>query len=338
MAAATSRPAWRLAAALAACALALSACSEKGVPDKAPAPGDQAVAKVLGHTVWASDVKREAVAQGLIGEGEPLDASSDLFRKVLDEVVDQKLLASEATRRKLDKDPAAQRRLAAARDRALENLLVESVVGRAVTPEAENSLYQEFLTNRTPSEEIRIRQILLATEADADQVKKLLAGGASFDAVALERSKDDATRYKGGDMGPQTTDSLPEAIANAVRGVKVGQLIGPVQVDGGWALLRVDDRHPEAPPAFDAVKPQIIRFLTYDQVKDLVLRLRGKARIETLLAPPPDVPGRPTEPASAPPQAAVNAAAANAAGAAPPAANAVQPPASNAARPNERRP
>jgi len=338
MAAQGIRRGGRALAAAALAALCLAACNRQPSAQRPPEPGDVAVARVNGQVIWASDVKREAQAEGLIGPGDPLDTSSDLFRQTLDEVIDTHVLAAEAVKRRLDREPAAQRRLAAARDRALENLLVESVVGRAVTPEAENSLYQEFLTNRTPSEEIRIRQILLATEADADQVKKLLAGGASFDAVALERSKDDATRYKGGDMGPQTTDSLPEAIANAVRGVKVGQLIGPVQVDGGWALLRVDDRHPEAPPAFDAVKPQIIRFLTYDQVKDLVLRLRGKARIETLLAPPPDVPGRPTEPASAPPQAAVNAAAANAAGAAPPAANAVQPPASNAARPNERRP
>mgnify|MGYP007088071811 CR=1 FL=1 len=42
------------------------------------------------------------LAAGLVGEGEPLDATSDLFRRVLDEVVDQKLLAAEAAKRKLE--------------------------------------------------------------------------------------------------------------------------------------------------------------------------------------------------------------------------------------------
>src|SRR5690606_16273125 len=98
---------------LAAALLTLAACSRDGDAEQPPLPGDQAVAQVDGTTVWASDVKREAVAQGLIGEGEPLDASSELFRRVLDEVVDQKLLAAEAIRRKLDDDPVAQRRLAA---------------------------------------------------------------------------------------------------------------------------------------------------------------------------------------------------------------------------------
>ena len=90
------RTAARWMGALAAMSLLLSACGDRGDAEKPPSPGDQAVAKVDGKTVWSSDVKREAVAQGLIGEGEPLDVSSDLFRRVLDEVVDQKLLAVEA--------------------------------------------------------------------------------------------------------------------------------------------------------------------------------------------------------------------------------------------------
>ncbi|MEY4241398.1 MAG: hypothetical protein RJA14_1094, partial [Pseudomonadota bacterium] len=66
--------------------LALSACGRDGGSDRAPEPGDRSVAEVQGQTIWASDVKREAVAQGLVGEGEPLDVTSDLFRRVLDEV------------------------------------------------------------------------------------------------------------------------------------------------------------------------------------------------------------------------------------------------------------
>ena len=125
------------AAALAGCLLVLAACGQKTSVNQPPEPGDTAVAKVDGQTVWASDVKREAVAQGLIGEGEPLDVSSDLFRQVLDEVIDQKLLAGEATERKLDKDPLAQRRLAAARERILGDMLVESVVDKAVNENAD---------------------------------------------------------------------------------------------------------------------------------------------------------------------------------------------------------
>lgn len=292
-----------LAAALAACALALAACGDRGGAERPPEPGDQAVAQVEGRTIWASDVKREAVAQGLIGEGEPLDVSSDLFRQVLDEVVDQKLLAAEAIKRKLDKDPLAQRRLAAARERILGDMLVESVVADAVNENAIKGLYQEQLKLAKQSEEIRARQIVTATQAEGEAVKKLLATGGSFEALAMERSTDAATRFNGGDLGYFTADVMPDAYDAALKDAKVGQVVGPFQVEDGWAVVRVEDRRSEQPITLEAARPQIVRFLTYDQIRDLLEKLRAKAKVKTLLGPAQDVPGRPQEPASAPPQA-----------------------------------
>jgi len=284
-------------------AVTLSACGDRDGGEGAPAPGDTAVAKVDGKTVWASDVKREAVAQGLIGEGEPLDVSSDLFRRVLDEVVDQKLLAAEALKRKLDKDPAAQKRLAAARERILGDMLVESVVSDAVNDNAIRALYQEQLKLAKQSEEIRARQILVATEAEAQAIQKLLATGASFEALAMERSTDTATRFNGGDLGYFTADVMPEAYTANLKTAKVGDIVGPFAVEGGWAILKVEDRRLEQPITFEAARPQIVRFLTYDQVRDLLEKLRSKAKVETLIGQAPDVPGQPKEPADAPPPA-----------------------------------
>ncbi|RAK60442.1 peptidylprolyl isomerase [Phenylobacterium hankyongense] len=276
-------------------ALGLGACGRGGGAEHAPERGDQAVAKVDGKTVWASDVKREAVAQGLIGEGEPLEVSSDLFHRVLDEVVDQKLLATEALKRKLDKDPVAQRRLAAARERILGDMLVESVVSDAVNDNAIRGLYQEQLKLAKRSEEIRARQIVLPSAAETEQAKKLLASGASFEALAMERSTDAATRFNGGDLGYFTTDVMPEAYDTALRGAKAGQVVGPFQVDGGWALVKVEDRRLEQPIALEAARPQIVRFLTYDQIRDLLEKLRSRSRIETLVKADANAPKPPAD-------------------------------------------
>lgn len=281
--------------------LLLVACGDRGGTEGAPQAGDTAVAKVDGKTVWASDVKREAVAQGLIGEGEPLDISSDLFRRVLDEVIDQKLLAAEAVERKLDKDPIAQKRLAAARERILGDMLVENVVSGAVNDNAIRGLYQEQLKLAKQSEEIKARQILVATEAEAQAIEKLLATGASFEALAMERSTDAATRFNGGDLGHFTTDVMPEAYAANLKTAKVGDIVGPFQTEGGWVILKIEDRRMEQPITLDAARPQIVRFLTYDQVRDLLEKLRSRAKVQTLIGAPQDVPGQPKEPADAPP-------------------------------------
>lgn len=292
-----------LAAVFTAVSLLLVACGDRGGDERPPQPGDEAVAKVDGKTVWASDVKREAVAQALIGEGEPLDISSDLFRRVLDEVIDQKLLAAEALKRNLDEDPVAQRRLAAARERILGDMLVESVVSDAVNENAIRGLYQEQLKLARQSEEIRARQILVATREEGEAVKSLLTAGASFEALAMERSTDAATRFNGGDLGYFTTDVMPEAYEGALKDAKAGEIVGPFEVEGGFAVVRIEDRRLEEPITLEAARPQIIRFLTYDQVRDLLEKLRGRAKVETLIAPAQDVPGAPVEPADAAPAA-----------------------------------
>ena len=294
---------WSILAA-ATLALTLAGCNQKAGSEKPPEPGDAAVARVDGDTVWASDVKREAVAQGLIGEGEPLDVSSDLFRRVLDEVVDQRLLAAEALRMKLDKNPVAQQRLEAARQRILADMVVEGVVEKKVTENAIRELYQEQLRLSRQSDEMKARQIVAPTQAQADEIKKLLAAGASFEALAMERSIDAATRFSGGDFGGYfTLDLMPEGYVAALKEAKAGDLVGPFPVEGGWALVRVEDKRQEAPITLEAARPQIVRFLTYDEVRELLETLRGKARIEPLLGKAQEVPGAPREPASAPPAA-----------------------------------
>lgn len=280
--------------------LALAACNRPVIAERPPQAGDVAVAKVNGRSVWKSDVVREAVAQGLIGEGEPLDASSDVFHRTLDEVIDQKLLAGEALARKLDKDPAAQRRLAAARERILSDLLVETAVEKGVNDDTIRSLYEEQLKTAKPTDEFHGRQIVVASQADADSIKKLLSAGAAFDSLALERSIDTQTKFNGGDLGYFTLDVMPDPYGQALKDAKVGDVAGPFKTEAGWALVKIEDRRPEQPITLEAARPQIVRFLTYDQVRDLIETLRGHNKVQMLIAPAKDA-GK--EPASAPPDA-----------------------------------
>ncbi len=277
--------------------LAVAGCS-RGGEDGPPEPGDQAVARVQDQTIWASDVRREAVAQGLVGEGEPLDATSDLFRRVLDEVIDQKLLAREAARRRLDASPLAQRRLEATRERILGDMLVESVVNGTITDQAVQTLYNEQLRLARTSEEYRLRLILSRTKPEADAVVGILGQGASFEAVATERSIDEATRFSGGDLGYSTLDVMPQAYANALRDQPAGATVGPFQTEGGWAVLRVEDRRKENPPTLEQARPQIVRYLTYEGVRQLLEQLRGKAQVDVLLPTDQAAPASPPTPAA----------------------------------------
>ncbi len=267
--------------------LALGGCGSQGSQTKPPETGDVAAAVVNGQIIWGSDVRREAVAQGVIGEGERLEPSSELFKRMLDEVVDQKLLAAEAVRRHVESDPMVRRRLTADRDRVLGDVLVQKIVEQAVNEGAIRGLYDEQRKLAKPSDQFRARQIVLASQAEADAVRKLLGSGAAFEALAGQRSIDAATRFNGGDLGYFTPDTMPDAYGQALKTAKAGDVLGPIKTDAGWALLKVEDRRPEPPLSLDAARPQIVRFLTYDQVRDLLQQLRGKAKVQLLAAQTP---------------------------------------------------
>ena len=302
---------------VASLAVLLSACNARVGTGGKPEPGDKVVAKVGGDVIWASDVKREAVAQGVITEGEPLDPASTQFRATLDEVIDQKLLAREALRMKLDKDPRAARRIETAREKVLGDVLVEGRVDRAVNETAVRTLYSEQQRLAKAGEELRARQIVVATQAEADSIRKILAAGASFDAVAMQKSIDQNTRFNGGDLGYFTLDAMPDAYGMALKAAKAGETIGPFETPAGFTIVKIEDRRPEQPISLDEARPQIVHFLTYDEIRTLLAKLRAATKVDILLKPQVVGPGAAKEPANAsnaapaPPQAQPAAPAAN---------------------------
>jgi len=163
--------------------------------------------------------------------------------------------------------------------------------------------------------EMHAAQIVTTSQADALAVRKALTGGAAFETVAMQHSIDAQTRLNGGDLGYFTADVLPPTYADALKGASVGDIVGPFQTDSGWVLLKLEDRRPATPISLAAARPEIVNFLTYEQVRDLLKRLRRDSTIKLLIGPAAPSSDAEPEPASAP--SAATPAAPSAASAAP---------------------
>ena len=121
----------------------------------------------------------------------------------------------------------------------------------------------------------------------------ILAQGAAFEAVAAERSIDEATRFSGGDLGyAHAGRHAPGLCQRPARRSRPARPSGPFQTEGGWAVLRVEDRRRETPPTLEQARPQIVRYLTYEGVRQLLEQLRGKADVDVLLDEPATPPAR----------------------------------------------
>lgn len=241
---------------------------------------DPVVARVGETEIHRSDVIREAASQGVIEEGGFLPVSDPVFDRIVEELIDQRLLAIEGRRRGLEDSEAAQERIAVATERILGNVLLETLIDEAVTEEAILRVYNEQATLSGRSDEVHARHILVDTREEIDAITAQLESGADFEELAILYSQDPATRMQGGDLGYFSRQSVLPEFAGVAFSTPVGTVSEPFETDSGWHVLRVESRRATETPGLEEVRPGIVRFLTFQQIENLVRTLREETPIE----------------------------------------------------------
>lgn len=272
-------------------------------------------ATVNGKPIYIEDVRTHAVARGLLQEGEDLDANSDAFYFALEELIQFRLFSMEAEARGLDREPDVRRQLENARERVLAAAIYEEIDQRATDPQAIERLYRENAGRLGQGTEMRLRHIQLNSREAADAAKRRLDQGERFEALAFEVSTDRETAPDGGDLGFAAVADIAAPIRQATQDASVGQLLGPIQVDSTWHLVRVEDRRERGGPSLETLRPRIVNWLRFQEITQLQERLERDVRIERLrtqdlqLDPGEETPApadaAPTEPVRPRPDAAL---------------------------------
>lgn len=274
--------------------LAFSGCAPQNVNSTAPNQVDGATAALVnGEAIYISDVELEATAQGRIEPDTPFGPDHPDFQPVLDQLIDQRLLAEEALRMGLDEAPAARRRLQAGRERLLGNILVENLVASEVTEAKIDEMYAEQVKLQQLDDQVRLRQILVETEEEANDVHAELVSGRDFSEAAFEYSQDTRTRLDGGSFGWVAPNEMIEPFPAKIGDTETGTYSTPFQSTEGWHILKVDERRTSPPKTKDEMRPEIITFLTFTQISDVLRDLRISADIQQrnpVTQPPPEDP------------------------------------------------
>lgn len=270
-----------LAGILSAALMALTGCDpQPNVQTQIVTIDSETAAVVNGEPIYMIDVELEAVAQGQIEPNSDFGPANPEFHQILDQLVDQRLLAQEALRRNLDQSPEAARRLAAGRERLLGNILVESLVANEVTEEAIDRMYEEQVKLQQLDDQVRLRQIVVETEAEAASVFAELLGERDFAEAALEHSQDVRTRLEGGDLGWISPNDLDDPLPARIGDTATGDVSSPFETSDGWVILKVDDRRTTPPKTKSEMRPEIITFLTFTQISDILRELRARADVQ----------------------------------------------------------
>jgi len=275
--------------------LVLSACSKNATSDKpaeAAVPAKPPLVTVNGKAI--SQELFEDYAKAVAGK-----PASELTPEERDQVKENlvrvELIAQQAEKDGLTKDPEVANRLELSRLNLLQQAAAQKYLKDRTPTDAEMRAEFESRLAATPMVEYHARHILLASEENAQKVIKQLEGGADFAKLAKSLSGDQGSAVKGGDLDWFAPSAMVKPFGDALAGLKPNEYTKtPVQTQYGWHVIQLLGTRDRTPPTFESVKDQIQKIVLTNKFKAYSDEMVKAAKIE------PPLPGTPAPAAATP--------------------------------------
>ncbi len=250
-------------------------------PTAAPtaAAADPVLATVNGQPIHMSDLS--AAIETLPAQARSVPAQQ-LYPMMLDQLIDARALLVEAEKTGLDKEPAVQKQMQAASDRALVSALLSKSVRPQVTDAAVKARFDQDNAGKSGEAEVHARHILVPDEATAKKIIAELKKGGDFAALSKQYSKDPGAAAQGGDLGFfKKSDMVPD-FSTVAFSLKDGEVSPtPVHTQFGWHVIQVIEHRTSAPPNFDEAKDQLRQSMLQAAVQKEVAQARSQVKVET---------------------------------------------------------
>lgn len=206
--------------------------------------------------------------------------SPELRQMIKDELIGREVLAQEAQRLGLDKQPQAQLQMTLLRQNHLVELLLRDRAAKnPIIDEAVRADYDRQIKALGDVSQYRISHIVLSSEADAREVLARAKKGEPFDKLAREKSID-ASKSEGGSLGWLLPNQVMAAISNVMVNLDQGAVAAaPIQTPAGWHVLKVDEKRPFKAPSLEQSKDQIRQGMQQQQNNEFARKLREAAKI-----------------------------------------------------------
>jgi peptidyl-prolyl cis-trans isomerase C len=241
---------------------AFSGCQKALPPD--------VLARIGQHDIRLEEFSRELDLRQR-GSPAPVDP-----RALLEELVQRESLAQEARKSGLEKDREVQAQvrdilIAKLKERSLSPLLEQAGVSDAEVSQR----YEDSRAEYVIPEKVHLAVLFLPASAGAPDVLRQrledatarvrqvsLSGERSFGALAVNYSEDQATRYRGGDLGWVERKRYPSRIDPAVIEAgfalkQPGDISEIVQTARGLYLVKLVDRQAASASPLETVAPAI---------------------------------------------------------------------------------
>ncbi len=209
-------------------------------------------------------------------------------RELVNRLIDQNLLVSEAEKAKIDQTGDYKEAMETFRKQFLANKYLENKLAAQVT---EKSLKKYFEAHKShySTDQVQVQHILASDEKTAKELlKKAKDKYADFQEIAEKESKDPSAKNNRGDLGMINweTPLVPEFKEAAFRGKK-GDIVGPVKTSFGYHLIKIVDKKVGKTLEYHEVELRVRNDYQAELVQTAVVNLKAAAKVsidETALA------------------------------------------------------
>ena len=137
-----------------------------------------------------------------------------------------------------------------------------------------HAAYEKARSRLEVPERRRARHILITGKDDAAALEKAnevlaqLKAGKDFGELAKQYSQDPGSAKNGGDLGLAERSSFVAPFADALFGMKVGEIKGPVKTQFGYHILRLDEVQAGKSKSFEEARAELEARLRRDRATD----------------------------------------------------------------------
>jgi peptidyl-prolyl cis-trans isomerase C len=214
-------------------------------------------------------------------------------RQIADQLVQVKVLSQEAEKRGLEKQPAVKEQLIFSRQNILAGALYNELVKSVKIDDAAIQAY--YTEHKAEFESAKARHILIRFKgsqvplrpgqkelsdeealAKAQDIKKQLAGGADFIALAKSDSDDTGSGANGGDLGTFKHGQMVGEFEKAAFALPIGQISDPVKTQFGYHIIKVEEKQAKT---LEEAKAEIMEKLRPEAAKKEADEMRKKASV-----------------------------------------------------------
>jgi peptidyl-prolyl cis-trans isomerase C len=199
-------------------------------------------------------------------------SSPQMQMNVLNELANVLIVAQDAEKKGIDKQPEIEATLTLLKAKLLtQTAIQEYAKNNQPTEEQIKTFYEAEYANQS-TKEYKARHILVKEEEAAKSLITELDGGADFAELAKTHSTG-PTGKNGGDLGWFDAGQMVKPFSDAVVAMEKGSYTKtPVNTQFGWHVIMLEDSRDAEIPALDGVRGEIVNTL---QQKSLAAYMQG---------------------------------------------------------------